>query len=352
MTVGNLTVEGLVKTYGSTRALDDVTSDIPGGSLTVIVGPSGCGKSTLLNIIAGLLPVDHGRILLDEQDVTTKPLGERDLGMVFQDYALYPHMTIAKNISFGLDLKRRHGDRSLTPAIIRSRVVEAAQMVRIEELLDRKPSQLSGGQKQRVALARSVVRHPRLLLLDEPLSALDAQLRATAREELLRLHSALRSTIVMVTHDQHEALSMATHLIVMNGGRIIQAGPPSELYAHPVDEFVARFVGSPAMNIHAIDGRRIGWRPGSGAVRVAEDARDLPAGQAIEIDGTVDVREYSGDSWLLSVILDDADTRVRVDYPRPDNVPLPGQRVRITIPQGALHEFDHEGRTVARKVAA
>lgn len=351
MTRGTLTVDGIVKTYGSTRALDGVSTIIPGGSLTVIVGPSGCGKSTLLNVIAGLLPVDAGTIALDGTVVTDKPVGDRDLGMVFQDYALYPHMSVAKNIGFGLDLERRHGDRSLTREVITERVQRASAMMQIQELLDRRPSQLSGGQKQRVALARATVRSPRVLLLDEPLSALDAQLRATAREELLRLHGALSSTIIMVTHDQHEALSMATNLVVMNHGRIIQAGSPDELYSHPVNEFVARFVGSPAMNIHTVEGRRIGWRPGAATVASSGDTTRADMA-AVPLLGTVEVREFAGDSWTLTVLLDQSGDRVRVHFPRTDGVPLPGQQVRIDVPEATIKQFDAQGNSLTAAVTA
>lgn len=347
MTQGALTIDSITKTYGSTRALDAVSTTVPGGSFTVIVGPSGCGKSTLLNIIAGLLPVDSGRIALDGEDVTRKPVGARDLGMVFQDYALYPHMSVARNIGFGLDLQRRHGDRSLTREVIDERVAEAARMVRIDELLGRRPAQLSGGQKQRVALARAVVRHPRILLLDEPLSALDAQLRSTAREELLRLHASLGTTIVMVTHDQHEALSMATHLVVMNNGRIIQAGAPGELYARPVDEFVAQFVGSPAMNVHTVEGRRLGWRPGAAVL-----GRSAGSADALHLHGAVEVREFAGESWTLTVLLGNQGDRVRVHCPTTAIIPEPGDRVEFAVPAAQIHEFDAQGQRLREEDAA
>lgn len=353
MTQGNLTLDGIVKNYGSTRALDGVSTTVPGGSLTVIVGPSGCGKSTLLNAVAGLLTVDDGRISLDGSDVTTTPIGDRDLGMVFQDYALYPHMSVAKNIGFGLDLQRRHGDRTLTKELVAQRVEESARIVQIVELLDRRPAQLSGGQKQRVALARAIVRSPRLLLLDEPLSALDAQLRATARAELLRLHRTLGSTIIMVTHDQHEALSMATNLVVMDKGQIIQAGAPDELYSRPVNEFVARFVGSPSMNIHTVGGRRIGWRPRAGLLTATAPGAQQPSIPGrVDLAGTVEVREFSGDAWLLTVLLDGSDDQVRVEFHGTEGVPLPGADLRISVPEAGIHEFDLQGWALTKEVAA
>ncbi|MCM3924016.1 ABC transporter ATP-binding protein, partial [Frankia sp. AiPs1] len=260
MTTDGITLAGIVKRYGAHPALDVPRLGVPAGSLTVVVGPSGCGKSTGLRVVAGLETPDEGRVLIDGTDVTHLPPGERGVALVFQDFALYPHMTVERNIDFGLRLAARH-DRRFGPsrAEISSRVAEVCAMLGLSELRRRRPEQLSGGERQRVGLARAIVRRPAVLLLDEPLSSLDAQLRQRARAELVRLHRELGNTVVLVTHDQLEALSMGTNLVVMNRGRVIQAGPPEQVYRYPADTFVATFLGSPPMNLHSVapagDGR-------------------------------------------------------------------------------------------------
>jgi multiple sugar transport system ATP-binding protein len=226
-----LRLEALTKSYGGTIALDAVDLHIPAGSLTVIVGPSGCGKSTILRVLSGLETATSGDVYVDDVAVTGQAAGDRDVAMVFQDYALYPHMTVEQNISFRMRLRARHDRRSgPSRADIARQVRDVTGLLGLDELLRRKPAQLSGGQRQRVALARAIVHRPQVLLLDEPLSALDAQLRASARTELLRLHREIESTMVLVTHDQHEALSMATHLVVMDKGRVAQSGTAEELF--------------------------------------------------------------------------------------------------------------------------
>lgn len=223
-------------------AVRDVTLAIEPGELLVLVGPSGCGKSTVLRLIAGLETPTSGRILFDDEDVTAWPPQQRDLAMVFQSYALYPHMTVRQNMSFGLRVRGRPA------AEIARRVDDAARALGLEALLDRRPGQLSGGQRQRVALGRAMVREPRAFLLDEPLSNLDAQLRADTRAELARLHRRLGVTMVYVTHDQTEAMSLGTRVAVLRDGVVQQVAPPLELYRRPANRFVAGFIGTPPMN--------------------------------------------------------------------------------------------------------
>jgi sn-glycerol 3-phosphate transport system ATP-binding protein len=249
-----INLDGVTKRYGDHLALDVPALAIPRRSFTVVVGPSGCGKSTALRIVSGLERPTSGQVLIDGADATDRQPGERDLAMVFQDFALYPHMTVADNIGFSLKLQARH-DRRGGPSRqeITDRVQESAALLRIEKLLGRRPAQLSGGERQRVAIARAIVRRPAVLLLDEPLSSLDAQLRQHARAELVRLHRELDTTVVLVTHDQGEALSMASHLVVLDAGRVVQAGPPGEVYRRPCTVGVATFLGSPAMNLHDVE---------------------------------------------------------------------------------------------------
>ncbi len=224
-------------------ALSDVSLQVQDGEFCVLLGPSGCGKSTLLNIVAGLNPQDRGTILLDGQAVDQLSPRERDVAMVFQSYALYPHMTVSQNLGFGLHM------RGISRAEIEGKVLETARLLGIERLLDRKPRQLSGGQRQRVAMGRALVRRPRLFLLDEPLSNLDAQLRINVRLELKSLHRQIKTTILYVTHDQVEAMTLGDKVVVLRDGRVHQIGTPDTIYNHPADTFVATFVGSPVMNL-------------------------------------------------------------------------------------------------------
>ncbi len=242
--MASLTLKGITKRFGKAIALSGVDLYVEDGEFCVLLGPSGCGKSTLLNIIAGLIPQEEGTVLLDGQPVDRLAPRDRDVAMVFQSYALYPHMKVADNLSFGLRM------RGLPKASIRERVTEAARVLGIEDLLDRKPRELSGGQQQRVAMGRALVRRPRLFLLDEPLSNLDARLRANVRLELKQLHHHIRGTIVYVTHDQVEAMTLGDIVVVMRDGKVHQIGRPETIYAQPADTFVATFIGSPEMNLY------------------------------------------------------------------------------------------------------
>ncbi|MFC3293492.1 ABC transporter ATP-binding protein [Modicisalibacter luteus] len=237
-----LEIRQVRKDFGATRVLKDVSLSIDSGEFLILVGPSGCGKSTLMNSIAGLEPVTSGQILIGEEDVTWCTPAERDIAMVFQSYALYPSMTVRQNIAFGLEMRK-------VPKAEREEAVDrVADLLQITPLLDRKPSQLSGGQRQRVAMGRALAREPKIYLFDEPLSNLDAKLRVEMRTEIKKLHLRLGTTIVYVTHDQIEAMTLADRIAVMRDGHIRQLGTPDEVYNDPADMFVAGFMGSPSMN--------------------------------------------------------------------------------------------------------
>ena len=241
--MGEVKFEGVTKSFGTVQVVPKLDLKIKDGSFSVLVGPSGCGKSTLLRIVSGLETATSGRVFIGDTDVTDREPSERSIAMVFQSYALYPHMTVAENIGFGLMLARR------PKAEIEEAVRQAAGILRLEQLLDRKPKALSGGQRQRVAIGRAIVRKPKVFLFDEPLSNLDAALRAEMRVELSELHARIGATMIYVTHDQVEAMTMADDIISLNEGRIEQQGPPMALYQQPLTPFVAGFIGSPKMNL-------------------------------------------------------------------------------------------------------
>ncbi|KWV59621.1 sugar ABC transporter ATP-binding protein [Bradyrhizobium macuxiense] len=240
--MADVTLRKVVKRYDDVEAVRGIDLDIADHEFVVLVGPSGCGKSTTLRMIAGLEDISDGDIMIGGDVVNDVPPKDRDIAMVFQNYALYPHMTVAENMSFGLRLKH------YPKAEIKTRVAEAARMLDITDLVDRKPKQLSGGQRQRVAMGRAIVRNPKVFLFDEPLSNLDAKLRVQMRIEIKKVHQKVRTTTVYVTHDQVEAMTLADRVVVMNHGRIEQIGTPNELYHKPATRFVASFIGSPAMN--------------------------------------------------------------------------------------------------------
>ena len=248
--MGSLNIENVKKSFGQVDVLKGIDLDVADGEFVVFVGPSGCGKSTLLRVIAGLEDATSGRVVIDGRDVSSTPPAKRGIAMVFQTYALYPHLTVKNNMGLGLK-------QAGTPAAeIDKRVAEASAMLSLEPYLQRRPAELSGGQRQRVAIGRAVVREPSLFLFDEPLSNLDAALRVNTRLEIAQLHRRLRATMIYVTHDQVEAMTLADRIVVLNGGRIEQIGAPMELYNSPANEFVAGFIGSPKMNF--IEGARLG----------------------------------------------------------------------------------------------
>ena len=244
------------KIFNQVRVIDSLDLVIPDGKFTVLVGPSGCGKTTLLRMIADLGPATSGQVLMDGQDITDLDPGKRDIAMVFQNYAIYPMMTVRDNIDFGLK------NRKVPKAERQRRIAEVARMTGLTELLDRRPSTLSGGQRQRIALARAMVKQPKVFLMDEPLSNLDAKLRNSMRSELIELHKSLRPTVVYVTHDQVEAMAMADMIVLINKGKIMQKGNPRELYNDPDNTFTAQFMGTPPMNVFSCDGKiQMGFRP-------------------------------------------------------------------------------------------
>ena len=255
--MASITFEKVTKSFGSNTVIENLDLEIEDGSFTVLVGPSGCGKTTLLRMIAGIGPQTSGRVLIDGKDVTQIAPGKRGVAMVFQNYAIYPTMTVRDNIEFGLKNNK-------VPKAERAKLIsEACEKVGLTQYLDRKPSTLSGGQRQRVALARAIVKNPSVFLMDEPLSNLDAKLRVQMRVELIELHHKLKTTFVYVTHDQVEAMSMADTIVLMNNGKIMQMASPSVMYRDPDNLFTARFIGSPAMNVRKINesGAMVGFRP-------------------------------------------------------------------------------------------
>ena len=268
--MSQITLTNVSRAFGKVRVLHDINLDITDGELMVFVGPSGCGKSTLLRLIAGLDQPTGGVIAIDGKDVTRIPAADRGLAMVFQSYALYPHMTVRQNLAFGLENAR------MARAEIDTRIAEAARMLEIAPYLDRRPGQLSGGQRQRVAIGRAIVRNPTAFLLDEPLSNLDVELRISTRAELSALHERLSATMVYVTHDQIEAMTLADRIVVLRAGRIEQVGSPLDLYNRPANLFVAGFIGAPRMNLLPV--RVAASGPGPAIVK-------LDGSASIEMDG-------------------------------------------------------------------
>ena len=345
------------KRFGAVEVIRDLSLDIESGEFAVFLGPSGCGKSTLLRMIAGLEAMDVGEIHLGGARIDTMPPGDRGVAMVFQHYALYPHMTVRENMAFGL---RNIGTAA---ADIERKIADAAEMLQIGDLLHRKPAQLSGGQRQRVAIGRAIVKQPRAFLFDEPLSNLDAALRSRTRIELARLHQRMRATMIFVTHDQVEAMTMATRIVVMNQGRIEQVGTPMEIYQRPASRFVAGFIGAPAMNFLPVVGLEA--RDGRAAVRLADGnvvattvpIRAIAAGTALTLGvraenvlpgagaaATVDVIERLGERTLVYANLADGSGIV---YDEPGDVDLAvGDSVKLVIEGEAAHLFDAEGRAI------
>ncbi|ROU03028.1 ABC transporter ATP-binding protein [Histidinibacterium lentulum] len=324
--MGTVELDGVGKSFGEVEVLRDIRLDIAEGEFCVLVGPSGCGKSTLLRLIAGLEEVSAGRIRIAGRDVTALESYDRGLSMVFQSYALYPHMSVRENIAFALETAR------LPRAEVARKVAEAARMLRLEPLLDRRPSDLSGGQRQRVAIGRSIVREPAAFLFDEPLSNLDASLRAETRIELAALHRKLGTTMIYVTHDQVEAMTLADRIVVLNAGRIEQVGPPADLYERPATEFVATFLGAPSMNLvrgaaaEAEGAETLGIRP--------EHLRADPSGPWT---GTVAHVEYLGVDTIGYV---DVGEIGRLALRLPGRAPMvPGETLTLGYDPGTLHRF-------------
>jgi multiple sugar transport system ATP-binding protein len=329
--MGSITLTKVTKSFGNTNVIPPLDLEIKDGEFVVFVGPSGCGKSTLLRLIAGLEDTTSGTISIDGHDVTGAAPSKRKLAMVFQSYALYPHMTVAKNIAF--PLKMAGEDK----AAIDKKVSDAARVLNLTDYLERRPGQLSGGQRQRVAIGRAIVRQPSAFLFDEPLSNLDAALRGTMRLEISELHQQLATTMIYVTHDQVEAMTMADKIVVLNAGNIEQVGSPMELYKHPKNLFVAGFIGSPKMNM--IDGaeaakynaKTIGVRPEHIAISTTKG----------EWKGKVGVAEHLGSDTFLHVHTENVGTfNVRAD----GEIPVKHGDTVWLVPQAdKIHKFDHNG---------
>ena len=336
--------EGLSFSYGREPVLSGISLELAEGGITVVIGPSGSGKSTLLQLLAGLLQPSGGRILFDGDDVTGVPTERRDVGVVFQSYALFPHLSVRENIAFGLKTGRRRvslrsSRRRPSRHAVEARVWDAAALLGLERLLDRRPSQLSGGEQQRVALARAVAPRPSLLLLDEPLSALDARLRRTVRSELAALLRKLGTTVFYVTHDQEEAMLLADHLVVLDHGRVVQAGAPLDLYRRPETPFVASFLGEANLVEVSVDGE--GGKPapshfgnlnvpagvtrGWVLVRPEDVTPDSPGGCVATV---ADARGL-GPHDRVVLLLDDG-TELLAHFP-PESAPAPGSKVRIGV---------------------
>ena len=328
------------KFYGALQALHSVSLDIEDGAFVVFVGPSGCGKSTLLRCIAGLESINSGKIEIGEKDVTDLEPSDRDLSMVFQSYALYPHMTVRANMEFGMKVNGVAQDERAR------RVQEAARILQLSELLDRKPGQLSGGQRQRVAIGRSIVKNPRVFLFDEPLSNLDAKLRVQMRIELESLHKELGATMIYVTHDQVEAMTMADQIVVLNGGRVEQVGAPMTLYHQPSSEFVAGFIGSPAMNILPSDSALAGAVSLSPkAAKVGVRPEHLVLGDT-GVEAVIKVKErLGGESYLYTRTSDDRQVVVKTDGEDTHEV---GDTVKMAAPERRVHQFGSDGLSLAK----
>ncbi|WP_027060800.1 ABC transporter ATP-binding protein [Mesorhizobium loti] len=331
--MGSLKIENVKKAFGPVEVLKGINLEVTDGEFVVFVGPSGCGKSTLLRVIAGLEDSTSGRVVIDDVDVSTIPPAKRGIAMVFQTYALYPHLTVKNNMGLGLK-------QAGTPAAeIERRIGIASSMLSLEPYLGRRPAELSGGQRQRVAIGRAVVREPKLFLFDEPLSNLDAALRVNTRLEIAQLHRRLKATMIYVTHDQVEAMTLADKIVVLNAGRIEQIGGPMELYNSPANEFVAGFIGSPKMNF--IDGARLGETAKTIGVRPEHLTVDTKSGSW---KGTVVHAEHLG-----------ADTNLYLDCEKAGLITVrifgvydaePGATLYATPELGKTYRFGADGKVL------
>ncbi len=372
--MASLDLINVQKSFGSVKILHDISIGLKDGEFLVLVGPSGCGKSTLMNIIAGLEEPSGGLLRLEGQDITQVAPAERNISMVFQSYALYPNMTVAKNIEFPLQM------RKVDKASREERVKSVSRLLQIEHLLERKPRQLSGGQRQRVAIGRALAREPKLYLFDEPLSNLDAQLRVDMRTEIKKLHQRLKATIVYVTHDQIEAMTLATRIAVMKGGILQQLGTPHEVYNRPANTFVAGFMGSPRMNLVKANliaqsgaGLALSFQEGSGArVQIELPSEVVPAalaeraGQVVIaglrpeavslatpgmvagpmqrfVDAKIEVIEPTGADTLVVIDLGGHEFTTRL---APDLALAPGQQARFLVDLSKLVCFDAKTETL------
>ena len=343
--MGSIELSGIEKWFGEAQVIKGIELNIKAGEFIIFVGPSGCGKSTLLRMIGGLEETSRGKITLNGRDVTDEPPAKRGLSMVFQSYALYPHMSVKENMGFSLKTAGKSKDE------IREKVKETAKVLRLEKLLDRHPKDLSGGQRQRVAIGRSIVRAPSAFLFDEPLSNLDAALRVEMRLEIAKLHKSLKSTMIYVTHDQTEAMTLADRIVVLDDGKIIQVGTPRQLYKNPANLFVAQFIGSPKMNIincnrltnsflgNITSDKHLEVIPHKFGIR-PEHIKVNSKSQSV-IEGKIGVIEYLGaDSFLFGDCEDLGIITVRVDGSREFNL---GEMLNLEFQTENTHFFDSSG---------
>jgi ABC-type sugar transport system ATPase subunit len=349
--MATIELDKIKKTYGTHSVLSDINLQIADGEFIVLVGPSGCGKSTLLRMIAGLEDISGGEMRIAGQRVNEIAPRERDIAMVFQSYALYPHMSVARNMGFSMEIRGEdNGAR-------KSKVATAAKTLGLERLVERLPRALSGGQRQRVAMGRAIVREPRAFLFDEPLSNLDAALRVEMRLEIARLHQRLKATMVYVTHDQVEALTLADRILVLNGGVIQQVGTPLELYDRPVNKFVAQFIGSPTMNILPVNADHDGVTLANGSradfagasntlteIGIRPEPLDLGDPQSAPLRGSVDVVEHLGSDTNIYALIDGVGPLMLRQH---GHVALrPGDRIGVVLQPGRCHGFDANGRAL------
>ncbi len=352
--MANVALRELVKSFGKTEVLHGINLEVNDGEFVVLVGPSGCGKSTTLRMLAGLEEVTSGQVMIGGKVVNNLEPKERNIAMVFQNYAIYPHMSVRKNIAFGLRTSK------LSKPDKEKRINDVAVMLGMSELLERRPSQLSGGQRQRVAIGRAMVRDPVVFLFDEPLSNLDAQLRTQMRLEIKKLHQRVKTTIIFVTHDQIEAMTLADRIVIMKDGHILQVGTPSQVYQEPKNIFVAQFIGAPSMNMLAgrvVDngvaleaGPVIKIKPegGSGEVTVGmrpSELRPVADGKPALLEGVVSVVEPLGPETLIYADVNGVEVIATVSGRTP---PGPGDRVRLNIAKEEIHIFDSKSGKALR----
>ena len=354
--MAKLELSGIRKSFGSTEVLKGIDLEVKHGEFVAFVGPSGCGKSTLLRLICGLDEITSGRMAIDGEIMNDVPPAKRGIAMVFQSYALYPHMTVAQNMGYALRLAGRPKED------IRRQVEAAAKVLRLEEYLDRKPRQLSGGQRQRVAIGRAIVREPRIFLFDEPLSNLDAALRVEMRIEIARMKERLGTTMIYVTHDQIEAMTLADRIVVLNAGKVEQAGTPLELYNKPVNRFVAGFIGSPRMNFLKAGARKGDnlFAVAGGQVRLTAQLADAPAefgirpehlslaahGAPDTLTGIVAMTEHLGSDTYAYVALEGSQETalVRLVGEKPVRA---NQPIGVRVDPDVVHVFAADGRSLA-----
>ena len=334
--MSSIHLKSVEKWFGDVQVIKGVDLEIKEGEFIIFVGPSGCGKSTLLRMIAGLEETSRGQIMIGDRDATAEPPSKRGLAMVFQSYALYPHMSVRDNVGFPLKAA------GLTAEEIKTKVDEAARVLKLDSYMDRRPKDLSGGQRQRVAIGRSIVRDPTAFLFDEPLSNLDAALRVEMRYEIAKLHQTLKSTMIYVTHDQVEAMTLADRIVVLEAGKVAQIGTPRELYENPANLFVAQFIGSPRMNVMPLSSVTLDSVSHATHVGIRPEHITMSAATSGHVQGRVDVLEYLGADTYVVVDCDNAgQITVRVQG---EASVSPGDAVGLSFKTSKLRYFNENGQ--------